>query len=96
MIRPEITTQSRTSHLGIKSCLRKARAFIELWPHTNSNIKEVIFQCPVCAEFHAGNSKEPKQASKVPNCPWSLVAMALFTLQKKEYGCSGGLLLRLC
>ena len=89
MISPEITTQSRTSHLGIKSCLRKARAFIELWPHTNSNIKEVIFQCSVCAEFHAGNSKEP-------NCPWSLVAMALFTLQKKEYGCSRGLLLRLC
>ena len=64
--------------------------------HTNSNIKEVIFQCSVSAEFHAGNSKEPKQASKVPNCPWSRVAMALFTLQKKEYGCSGGLLLRLC
>ena len=96
MIRPEITAQSHTSHLGIKSCLRKARVFIELRPHTNSNIKEVIFQCSVSAEFHAGNSKEPKQASKVPNCPWSQVAMALFTLQKKEYGCSGGLLLRLC
>lgn len=96
MIRTEITTQSRTSHLGIKSCLRKARAFRALASYEQQHFKEVIFQCSVCAEFHAGNSKEPKKASKVPNCPWGRVAMALFTLQKKEYGCSGGLLLRLC
>lgn len=63
VIRPEITTQSHTSHVGIKSCLRKARAFIVLWPRMNSNIKEVIFQCSVCAEFHARSSKEPMHAS---------------------------------
>ena len=98
-IRPEITTQGHTSHLGIKSCLRKARAFIVLWPRTNSNIKEVIMlcaQCSVCAEFHTRNSKKPMQDSKVPHCPWSQVAMTLFTHQKKEYGRSGWLLLRLC
>ena len=51
----------------------------------SSEIKEVVSQCSVCAEFQPKNHKEPMQTSKVPDRPWSRVAIDLFTLYKKEY-----------
>jgi len=83
-IRPEIISRSHTSHLGIESCLRKARDSV-FWPRMSSDIKEAISQCSVCAEFQPRNTKEPMQTSKVPDRPWSRVAVDLFTLQSKEY-----------
>ena len=83
-IRPEIIARSHASHLGIESCLRKARDSV-FWPGMSSEIKEVVSQCSVCAEFQPKNHKEPMQTSKVPDRPWSRVAIDLFTLHKKEY-----------
>jgi len=51
----------------------------------NSEIKEAIMKCSVCAEFQARNPKEPMQTSKIPDRPWSRLALDMFTLQKKEY-----------
>ena len=51
----------------------------------SSEIEEVVLQCSVCAEFQPKNHKEPMQTSKVPDRPWSRVAINLFTLHKKEY-----------
>jgi len=51
----------------------------------SGEIKEVVSQCSVCAEFQPMNHKEPMQTSKVPDRPWSRVAIDLFTLHKKEY-----------
>jgi len=84
VIRPEIIARSHASHLGIESCLRKARDSV-FWPGMSSEIKEVVLQCSVCAEFQPKNHKEPMQTSKVPDRPWSRVAINLFTLHKKEY-----------
>lgn len=84
VIRPEIIARSHASHLGIESCLRKARDSV-FWPGMSSEIKEVVLQCSVCAEFQPKNHKEPMQTSKVPDRPWSRVAIDLFTLHKKEY-----------
>lgn len=84
VIRPEIIARSHASHLGIESCLRKARDSV-FWPGMSSEIKEVVLQCSVCAEFQPKNHKEPMQTSKVPDRPWSHVAIDLFTLHKKEY-----------
>ena len=86
MIRPEIIAQSHSSHLGIESCLRKARDLV-FWTGMSSEIKEAISQCSVCAEFQTRNPKEPicMQTSKVPDRPWSRVAVDMFTLRRKEY-----------
>lgn len=51
----------------------------------NSEIKEAIEKCSVCAEFQARNPKEPMQTLKVPDRPWSRLAVDMFTLQRKEY-----------
>ena len=55
------------------------------WPGMSSEIKEAISQCPVCAEFQTWNPKEPMKTSKVPDRPWSRVAVDMFTLHRKEY-----------
>ena len=51
----------------------------------NSEIKEAIAKCSVCAEFQAKNPKEPMQTTNVPDRPWSRLAVDMFTLQKKAY-----------
>ena len=78
-IRPEIIARSHASHLGIESCLRKARDSV-FWPGMNSEIREVILQCSVCAEFQQKNHKEPMQTTKFPDRPWSRVAIDIFTV----------------
>ena len=83
-IRPEIIARSHSSHLGIESCLRKARDSV-FWPGMSSEIKEAVSQCLVCGEFQTWNPKEPMQTSRVPDRPWSRVAVDMFTLHRKEY-----------
>ena len=83
-LRAEITSRVHSSHLGIEACLRKARDVV-FWPSMNSEIKEAITRCAVCAEYQARNSKEPLQTHQIPDQPWSRVAVDLFTLNKKEY-----------
>ena len=60
-------------------CLRKARDSV-FWPGMSSEIKEVILQCSVCAEFQQKNHKEPMQTTKLPDRPWSRVAIDIFTV----------------
>ena len=62
VFRPEIIARSHASHLGIESCLRKARDLV-LWPGMSSEIKEAVSQCSVCAEFQPRNPKEPMPKS---------------------------------
>ena len=48
-IRPEIIARSHSSHLGIESCLRKARDSV-FWPGMSSEIKEAVnkLNIPLC------------------------------------------------
>jgi len=55
-IRPEIISRSHASHLGIEACLRKAQDTV-FWSGMNSEIKEAITKCCVCAEFQTRNPK---------------------------------------
>ena len=83
-LRSGITSMIHSSHLGIEACLRKARDVV-FWPAMNSEIKEAITKCSVCAEFQARNLKEPLQTHHIPDQPWSRLAVDLFTLRKREY-----------
>ena len=93
-MRSEIILRSHAIHLGIEACLRKARDVV-CWPGMNSEIKEAVSKCSVCADFQARNPKEPMQTPKVTDRPWSRVAVDMFTLERKEYIVHCGLLLRL-
>ena len=83
-MRSEIILRSHASHLGIEACLRKARDVV-FWPGMNSEIKEAVSKCSVCADFQVRNPKEPMQTPKVPDRTWSRVAVDMFTLERKEY-----------
>ena len=70
-LRSEITSRIHSSHLGIETCLRKARDVV-FWPAINSEIKEAVSRCStVCVEFQARNLKEPMQTYHIPDRPWS-------------------------
>ena len=64
--------------------MRKARDHV-YWPAMNSDIKEAVTKCQVCAEFQASNPQQPLQTHKIPDRPWSPLAADLFTLQSKDY-----------
>ena len=83
-LRPEVITRLHSSHQGIESCLRKARDRV-YWPHMNSDIKETVMKCEICAEHQARNPSLPLQSHPIPERPWSRVAADQFTLKNKEY-----------
>jgi len=64
--------------------MRKARDRVYC-PALNSDIKEVVTKCQVCAEFQVRNPQQPLQTHKIPDRPWSRLAADVFTLQSKEY-----------
>ena len=79
LLREEIMSRIHSSHLGIESCRRKARDVV-FWPGMNSQIKEIVSNCHVCAEFQARNPRQPLQTHEIPERPWSRVAVDLFIL----------------
>ena len=46
------------SHLGVESCLRRARETI-FWPGISNEIKEMIATCETCRKYETSNQKEP-------------------------------------
>lgn len=83
-LRTEVTSRIHSSHLGIEACLRKARDLV-FWPSMNSEIKEAVTNCSICAEFQAKQQKQPMQSHEIPDRPWSRLSSDLFTLHNKEY-----------
>ena len=73
-----------SDNLGIEAWLRKARDAV-LWPGMNGEIREAIAKCSVCAKFQVDNPIEPMQTPKVPDLPFSRLAVDMFTLHKKDY-----------
>jgi len=55
------------------------------WPDMNSQIKEALATCEVCAEYQASNPQQPMQTHKIPDRPWHQLGADLFTLQSKDY-----------
>ena len=84
LLREEIMSRIHSSHLGIESCRRKARVVV-FWPGMNSQIKEIVSNCHVCAEFQARNPRQPLQTHEIPERPWSRFAADLFILHGKSY-----------
>ncbi|KAJ8050047.1 hypothetical protein HOLleu_03082 [Holothuria leucospilota] len=56
-------------HLGINSCLRRARELI-FWPGMSSEIRQFIESCGICAAFSDKQASEPLFMHPVPSRPW--------------------------
>ena len=72
------------SHMGVESYLRKARDIL-FWPQMLQDIKNCVSQCEVCNELKPNQKKEPMQFHKIPERPWSKVAMDVFILYNRDY-----------
>ena len=83
-MRPEMLVRKHSSHLGAESCLRKARD-VFYWPNMSNEIRDMVGQCSACNEYHQSQCKEPHMTHEVPECPWSRVAMDIFTLNGEDY-----------
>ena len=84
LMQEEVLSRINSSHLGIESCLRKAKDVV-FWPGMSSQIKETVSKCQICADFQAHNPRQPLQTHEIPARPWSRVAADLFSLQSKNY-----------
>ena len=72
------------SHIGIESCLRRAKEIL-YWPGMSAAIKDHVPACGICNLFRTEQPKQPLMPQKVPDRPWSKVAVDLFMLNKEEY-----------
>ncbi|CAB4025222.1 PREDICTED: uncharacterized protein K02A2.6-like [Paramuricea clavata] len=83
-MRPEMLQRIHSSHLGGESCFRKARDVL-YWPNMSAEIKDMVEQCTTCNEYQQAQKKEPLMTHPIPECPWSRIAMDIFTLHGEDY-----------
>ena len=56
-LRPHMITQVHSSHLGIASCLNKARDVL-FWPGMTAEIKDCVSKCETCNTYQTNQQKE--------------------------------------
>jgi len=84
LLRPEVKSRIHSSHMGVKTCLRKARDTV-FWPSMNAEVRDQIKQCSISNEFQAKNQKLPMQSHELPDRPRSRVAADQIKLHGKDY-----------
>ena len=83
-LRPLMMKKLRSSHLGTKGCLRRARK-VFYWPGMNREVKELISACHFCNTFKPEQCRGPLLPHEIPSHPWSRVGVDLFQLGDKLY-----------
>ena len=80
----EIMKHIHASHQGEQACLRRARDAL-FWPGMMQQIKEVVSNCSLCAEYALAQPKEPLMMPELPKRPWSVVAQDLYIHDGNNY-----------
>eukprot|EP00057_Strongylocentrotus_purpuratus_P007672 XP_011662146.1 PREDICTED: uncharacterized protein K02A2.6-like [Strongylocentrotus purpuratus] len=83
-MRKKMREMLHDSHLGVESCLRRARECLH-WPGMNADIKTFISTCDACRTYERQNQKETLQPTELPDRPWEKVGVDLFELKGKHY-----------
>ena len=78
LLRKELIQRVHDGHLGVESCLRRARE-VMYWPLLNSEIKDYVSNCSVCNALQPAQTREPLTVHEIPERPWSKVATDLFS-----------------
>ena len=76
-LRREMLRKVHEGHLGIESCLKRAREAL-YWPLMSSEIKDYVSNCSICNTIQPSQAREPLVGHKIPTRPWSKVATDLF------------------
>ena len=83
-VREEILQRIHASHIGVNSCIRRARESV-FWPNMTRDISKRISSCTICAQLQAEQSKEPLLPHDIPERPWQKVACDLFEFNHVDY-----------
>ena len=76
-LRQVMKQKVHSSHMGIDSCLRRAREHI-YWTAMSAEIKQQIEACETCGKFGMNQPKEPLMPHEVPSRPWEKVGTDIF------------------
>ena len=71
-------------HLGISSCLRRARECM-FWPGMSKDIISMVENCIVCQKSQKSHPVEPMILKEIPKLPWEIVASDVFTYGDIDY-----------
>ena len=71
-------------NLGLENSKKHARPAL-LWPPINSEIEDMIINCPICLTFHNQQCSKPAIKHPVPQEPWTKLAADLFRLYRHYY-----------
>ena len=83
-MRHDMKRRVHTGHLGVNSCLRRARDVI-YWPGMSAEIRQYLETCGVCATYSSRQPHESEIISHVPERPWKKIATDLFTYGGRDY-----------
>jgi len=83
-LRGDMKQKLHHGHLGINSCLRRARELI-YWPQMSSDIRHYIETCGVCATFGTKQPAESPITTEPTTLPWTKVGVDMFNVSGKEY-----------
>ena len=77
-MRAEMKEKAHAGHLGIATCLRRARDVI-FWPGMSAELRQYIGACATCATYADRQPTEPLVITEVPVKPWQRVATDLLS-----------------
>ena len=83
-LRQQMKSRIHSSHMGVESCLRRARECL-FWPGMSAEIKQLVAQCETCAKFGSSQQKETLMTDEPPSRPWQKIAVDLFECNKNDY-----------
>ena len=75
----EIKEKVHAGHLGINSCIRRAKDMV-YWPGVSKEIRQFIESCNTCASMPDKQSLEPLIMHEIPSRAWEKVATVIFTI----------------
>ena len=83
-MRKEMIEKVHAGHIGINSCLRRARDLI-FWPRMSHEIRQYVKACDVCACFLTPQPKQPIISHNIPTRAWQKVGSDIFTIFDRNY-----------
>ena len=83
-LRDDVLKKIHQSHMGIERSKQCARELV-FWPGINKEIKSVVKNCSVCAEYRCSNQKEPMVPHEIPKYLWQIVATDMFFWNGDDY-----------
>ena len=83
-LRESMKKKVHMGHLGINSCLRRARYLI-FWPGMLTDIREYVEKCGTCSTYQDKQPSESLYVHETSELPWQKVGTDLFLWAGKYY-----------